>query len=307
MRALDPHTTGYAVNPHDGVRSYFEIYGPDDTDLTLALLPTWSLVHSRIWKMQIPYFARHGYRVITWDGRGNGRSGRPEEGYSTHDFVEDALAVLDEAGIDRVVVAGFSAGGRWAIQLTAQHPEHTDALILIAPSVNLQQPDGRAKRARLETFLDEPPDREGWNKYNAVHWREDYSDFARWFAGEIFSEPHSTKGIDDIVDWSRGGDGEMLVQTMLDSSTPRLAEFCEAVCCPVLMIHGDDDRIIPLETSQRLQVAMPQTELVVIEGAGHAPQVRDPIKANLIIHDFLRRHRASVGERGVPHACARPM
>jgi pimeloyl-ACP methyl ester carboxylesterase len=60
------------------------------------LLPTWALVHSRHWKMQIPYLARH-CRVVTFDERGNGRSDRPRgaEPYAIREFALDALAVLD--------------------------------------------------------------------------------------------------------------------------------------------------------------------------------------------------------------------
>ena len=63
---------------------------------TVLLLPTWSIVHSRFWKVQIPYLARH-FRVVTFDGRGNGRSDRPAgaDAYSANEFAADALAVMD--------------------------------------------------------------------------------------------------------------------------------------------------------------------------------------------------------------------
>ena len=67
----------------------------------MLLLPTWSIVHSRVWKLQIPYLARH-CRVVTFDGRGNGLSDRPEEpaAYAEEEFAADALAVLDATGTD---------------------------------------------------------------------------------------------------------------------------------------------------------------------------------------------------------------
>jgi pimeloyl-ACP methyl ester carboxylesterase len=70
---------------------FWERYG--DGEPTVLLLPTWSIVHSRHWKMQIPYLARH-CRVLTFDGRGNGRSDRPDgaEAYTARQFVADALA-----------------------------------------------------------------------------------------------------------------------------------------------------------------------------------------------------------------------
>ena len=71
-RARYPDQEGYVER--DGVRVFYEVYG--DGEPTILLLPTWSIIHSRHWKAQIPYLARH-FRVVTFDGRGNGRSDRP--------------------------------------------------------------------------------------------------------------------------------------------------------------------------------------------------------------------------------------
>ena len=71
-RAAYPDRTGFVER--DGVRSFYEVYGEGEP--TVLLMPTWSIVHSRHWKMQIPFLARHS-RVVTFDGRGNGRSDRP--------------------------------------------------------------------------------------------------------------------------------------------------------------------------------------------------------------------------------------
>ena len=72
-RAMYPDSEGYVER--DGVQTFYEVYGEGRP--TYVLLPTWSIVHSRFWKAQIPYLARH-FRVVTFDGRGNGRSDRPQ-------------------------------------------------------------------------------------------------------------------------------------------------------------------------------------------------------------------------------------
>lgn len=293
MRALEPRRSGYAVNPVDGVRSYYEVFGPEDAPRTLLCLPTWSLVHSRCWKMQVPYFARRGFRVVTFDGRGNGRSDRPERGYTAGHFAGDALAVCAEVGAQQTALLALSAGGRPAIQLAAEHPELVSQLVMIAPAIRL---DGGGRRG-LDEFMNEPPNREGWNKYNAAHWREDFRDFTTWFIGEIFSDPHSTKPIDDFLDWSTGTTAEILIATTLESPTPQALEWCQAIRCPTLLIHGDEDRIIPLANSLRLQAEIPNCELAIFEGSGHAPNARDPVMVNLIIHDFLNQTGARPAKR----------
>jgi pimeloyl-ACP methyl ester carboxylesterase len=88
MRARDPDREGYV--DRDGVKLHYEVYGAGQP--TVFLLPTWSIIHSRHWKMQIPYLARH-CRVLTFDPRGNGRSDRPTEpeAYAGREFAADAL------------------------------------------------------------------------------------------------------------------------------------------------------------------------------------------------------------------------
>jgi predicted glycosyltransferase/pimeloyl-ACP methyl ester carboxylesterase len=77
-RALSPHESGYADS--GGVRIGYEVFGQGEE--TLLLLPPWSIVHSRFWKAQVPYLARH-FRVVTFDPRGNGRSDRPDSAFMT--------------------------------------------------------------------------------------------------------------------------------------------------------------------------------------------------------------------------------
>ena len=71
MRARYPDVEGFVER--DGLRIGYEVFG--DGEPTILLLPTWTTIHSRFWKMQVPYLSRH-YRVITIDGPGNGRSDR---------------------------------------------------------------------------------------------------------------------------------------------------------------------------------------------------------------------------------------
>ena len=97
------------VRPSDGVNPYWEVYGAGEP--TVLLMPTWSIIHSRHWKMQIPYLARH-CRVLTFDGPGNGRSDRPDEpdAYREEEFAADALAVMDATATERAVLVSLSRG-----------------------------------------------------------------------------------------------------------------------------------------------------------------------------------------------------
>src|SRR5215213_6943494 len=130
-RARYPDADGYVVR--DGVRIFYEVYG--EGEQTVLLLPTWSIIHSRQWKMQIPYLARH-MRVVTFDGRGSGRSDRPDEpeAYDEREFAADALAVLDATATERALLVGFSLGAQRGLILAAEHPERVEGAIFIGPS-----------------------------------------------------------------------------------------------------------------------------------------------------------------------------
>src|SRR5918992_4839680 len=119
-RALSPAESGYAVR--GGVRVAYEVFG--EGDQTLLLLPPWSILHSRFWKFQVPYLARH-FRVVTFDGRGNGRSDRPQtaDEYGPWVSAADALNVLDTVGAEDCVLVVHCGTAGCGLLLAAEHPE----------------------------------------------------------------------------------------------------------------------------------------------------------------------------------------
>ncbi|NIQ94013.1 MAG: alpha/beta hydrolase, partial [Desulfuromonadales bacterium] len=101
-----------------------------------------------------------------------------------------------------------------------------------------------------ERFFGKAGKHEGWGKYNKAYWLTDYEDFARFFITNIFPEPHSTKQIEDAVEWSGQTTGQVLARTVEARLNPSpsvdLGEaMYRSVACPVLVMHGTDDRIIP--------------------------------------------------------------
>ena len=116
MRARQPDRQGYTIR--DGIRLHWELYGQGDR--TVFFLPTWSIIHSRHWKLQVAYMARH-CRVLVMDGRGNGLSDRPADpkAYADEEFAADALAVMDDTGTQSAALVSLSRGARWALLSSA--------------------------------------------------------------------------------------------------------------------------------------------------------------------------------------------
>ena len=268
----------------DGVTVHYARYG--SASPTLVLLPTWSLVHSRHWKMQVPYLARH-YTVLTFDGRGSGRSDRPASpaSYSAAEFAADALAVMDATETERAVLVSVSRGALWSLHLCAEHPERVLGAIFIAPGVPFAPPplERVVVLQRFDEVVEEPV---GWEKFNAHHWK---TDFVEFFVGQMFSEQHSTKQYEDTVDWALETDPATLIATHfgLDDSTPQaIGRLTAKVRCPVLVIHGSDDAVRTHPAGASLAERTCGT-LVTLEGSGHFPHTRDPVRLNLLIRQFV--------------------
>jgi predicted glycosyltransferase len=144
--------------------------------------------------------------------------------------------------------------------------------------------------ARATRPFDEPLDSyDGWDKYNRHYWLENYRDFLEFFFGRAFTEPHSTKQIEDCVGWGLETTGEILALTYLGRELhdpDEFARLCRRVACPVLVIHGTDDAVRPFAAGEGVAKATGGA-LVALEGAGHCPHARDPVRVNLLLRDFV--------------------
>ena len=248
-RAREPDEAGYAETD-DGLRLHWEVHGSGEP--TIVLLPPTPISHSRIWKAQVHYLARH-HRVVVYDGRGNGRSDSPDPAGPWLDgwYASDCLAVMDATSTEAAVLGGICGDGVWpSVQIAAAHPERVLGLVALAPGVPHLVPSHPWRVAAHETFDEERDAPEGWEKENRHSIRADQRGFLEFFFGEMFPEPHSTKQIEDAVAYGLDGSAELLV---MDDAEPVAAnrEEVEAICarvrCPVLVVQGDRDNCQPFE------------------------------------------------------------
>jgi pimeloyl-ACP methyl ester carboxylesterase/predicted glycosyltransferase len=282
-RARYPDEEGFVER--DGVSVFWERYGEGEP--TILFLPTWSIVHSRTWKMQIPYLSRH-CRVLTVDPRGNGKSDRPRQSdaYREEEFAADALAVLDATQTERAVLVSLSRGAERALLLAAEHPERVAGMVFIAPALPLPPASPRASAER--EFVEPRETYEDWEKWNSHYWLAHYEDFVEFFFSQVFNERHSTKQREDAVSWALETNPETLVATQVAPRLPNEASvlaLIDRVRCPALVIHGRDDAVRPHDSGARLAELL-GASFVSLEGAGHCPHARDPVKVNLVLRDF---------------------
>jgi pimeloyl-ACP methyl ester carboxylesterase/predicted glycosyltransferase len=228
--------------------------------------------------------------VITVDPRGNGRSERPVDpaAYTDRAHADDLVAVLDATGVERATVVGLSRGGWRAALAASEHPDRFDGLVAIAPRVlGLAPPlpersvfDFEAVRERYE----------GWQQYNRHSWRRDYRGFVEWFFAVLLPEPHSTKQFEDCVSWALETGPETLI-TAEDapasvSGLPATEAVLRGLRCPVLVIHGEHDRCVPVGVGERF-AELTGGRLIRLAGAGHLPPARHPVPVNRWLREFV--------------------
>jgi pimeloyl-ACP methyl ester carboxylesterase len=205
--------------------------------------------------------------------------------------------VLDATGTERAVVVGLSQAGAWALQLSAEHGDRVLGAVFISPSLAIT--DGHGSRIAAGDPADLPASRapfierdplEHWAKYDPAYWQDHYEDFLWFFFGMCFPEPRSTKQIEDCVAWGLDTTPAVLAAEA-DGARPgrvTIEGWCRNVTCPVLAIHGDHDLISPPTRGRRL-AELTGGECVLLEGAGHIPLARDPVRVNLLLRSFAEQ------------------
>ena len=301
-----PDAEGFAER--DGIKIAWASYGRGGQ--TIVLMPTWSILDSRMWKAQVPYLSRY-FRVVTFDGRGSGASDRPSTAadYTDEQFAADTISVLDAAKVDRAVLVGFSCGVTWCIHLAAAHPDRVEGLFAISPSCGF---DLDYAEREVDTWDVHRDTTDSWAKYNRHYWHQGgYPDFLEFFFSQLFNEPHSTKQIEDCVGWALEAGAEVAEVTKDGRSGYRgavcipIEPLCQQVQCPVTVLHGTKDRLDPLAVGERL-AALTGGTLLRLEGAGHGAFARHPVLVNTEIRRFAEQARPRPLDRTWVHPMVRP-
>lgn len=212
------------------------------------------------------------WRCISWDERGHaGTASDTLAPFSYYDSADDLAALLKHLGIERAVLAGMSQGGFLSLRCALTHPEIVRALVLIDTQAGQEDPaalEGHMQLANawatggltddMATIIEQIILGQGWS--GAAAWK------AKWKA---------IKSVNVL--------GCMQTLATRDDITSRLGE----IKVPAVVIHGDADAAISLELAMKLTAGLPNAELVVVPGAGHAANLTHPEVVNPAIERFL--------------------
>ena len=244
----------------DGVHLYYESAGNGP-----AILLTHGYTATlRMWDPQVGALADR-FRVIRWDMRGHGESDSPGDprAYSHEASVADMAAILDACGVDRAVVGGLSLGGYLSLAFHVAHPERVRALMLFDTG-----PGYRKDAARVE-----------WNR------------LAESYAVRFESEGLAALGGGAEVKVSKHRSAQGLAHAargILAQKDATVIESLPHIKVPTLLIAGSEDK--PFLTGMDYMAAkIPGATKVIIEGAGHAPNLERPEAFNAAVSSFLER------------------
>lgn len=207
----------------------------------------------------------HDWRTVGFDHRGTGATIAAPESISLQSMVSDVFAVMDSLEIDECVLAAESSGGAVALMAALQQPQRFKGLVLAAG-------------VYYRPLAGEPSPFE-------VGLQEDYQATVEQFVDWCVPEPNS----DTIRHWGR----QILLQATQESAI-KLYNCIDGldlrgevgnIVQPALLIHGDADGIQPLEASKWLVEHLPQGQLHIIPGAGHAPMMTFPNEIAKVIRE----------------------
>ena len=269
----------------DGVQLHFTDSGGEGRPL--VLVHGWPLSGASF-EVNIPALAAAGYRVVTYDRRGFGQSGKPETGYDYETLADDLSAVLEQLDLSDAVLLGFSMGGGEVARLAGgrRHPR-VGAVIFsgaITPALCLtdDNPDGAMPFDAFQGMSDQcAADRDGF-----------LDQFITWFystgEGGLQVDEATRQAALAIAHQSSPVAGPATILIWADD----LRDDCRRIAVPTLVIHGDGDVNVPLaKSSARMPEYVSQAELVVIDGAPHGANISHQTQWEAAILDFLTRTR----------------
>ncbi|HEX7759590.1 MAG TPA: alpha/beta hydrolase [Caulobacteraceae bacterium] len=212
------------------------------------------------------------YRCITWDERGHaGTAGETLAPFTYYDSADDLAALLAHLGVKRAVLAGMSQGGFLSLRCALTHPQIVRALILIDTQAGQEDPAAlEGHMALANAWAQNGLSDEMAAIIEGIILGDGWSGAAAWKAKWKAISPVNMLGC-------------MQTLASRDDVTGRLGD----IKVPALVLHGDKDAAIALDLARKLASGLPNAELVVVPGGGHAANLTHPTVANAAIARFL--------------------
>ncbi|PLP99585.1 alpha/beta fold hydrolase [Cupriavidus pauculus] len=270
------------ITTQDGTRIFYKDWG---TGRPVVFSHGWPL-HADAWDAQMLFLAQHGFRVIAHDRRGHGRSDQPAHGNDMDTYADDLAAVLDALDIQGATLVGHSTGGGEVAHYIGRHGSKRVAgavLIGAVPPIMLKT-EANPGGLPMAVF-------DGIRQGVADNRSQFYKDLALPFFG--FNRPDA-KVAQGTIDnfWLQGMAGSVLGHYLCvkEFSEVDYTEDLKKIDVPTLILHGDDDQIVPIDDAGRLSAKIVKgATLKVYAGAPHGMCITRADEVNADLLAFLNR------------------
>jgi non-heme chloroperoxidase len=266
---------------NDGAEIFFKDWGSGQP---VVFSHGWPL-NSDSWESQMMFLAARGYRCIAHDRRGHGRSTQTWGGNNMDTYADDLATLIEKLDLNDVILVGFSTGGGEVVRYIGRHGDRRVAKIVLAgaiPPLMIKTP-GNPDGVPPEVF-------EGLQKASLANRSQLYQDIGNGaFYG--FNRPGATPS-PGLVDWfwAQGmAAGHISTYDCIDAfSKSDFTEDLKKVTVPTLIVHGDDDQLVPLTNAKATARLVKGSKLITYEGAPHGfPDThKDRFNADLLA--FIR-------------------
>jgi pimeloyl-ACP methyl ester carboxylesterase len=230
-----------------------------------------------MWDPQVPSL-RWKYRVIAPDLRGYGESDAGEDPVCTQAlFATDVVRLLDHLGVGRVCIIGLSMGGQIAMEFVRAYPERTAGVVFAATSPAPESRDGVLKRNQMaDRFLAEGPAVIGCEMLPRLIGTKTMQR-SPLLAASVYEMICSTSQV--------GAAAALRGRAMRADYRQSIAE----IACPCLVVSGEDDGFTTVEEAIAMHERVPDSQLHILPGIGHLPNLEDEDVFNRHLHSFLAR------------------
>jgi non-heme chloroperoxidase len=279
-QAASPAVTASYITTRDNVQLYYKDWGPRDGQ-PIVFSHGWPL-NSDSWESQMLFLADHGYRVIAHDRRGHGRSSQPWSGNDMDHYADDLATVIESLNLKNAVLVGFSTGGGEVARYIGRHGTSRVAkaiLISAVPPMMLKTADN-PNGVPIEVF-------DGLRKAQTENRAQLYKDIP---TGPFFGfNRKGAKVSQGMIDnwWMQGMQGghKGTFDSIKAFSETDFRADLKKFDKPTLVIHGDDDQIVPIDVGGRASAKMIKgAKLIVYPGAPHGltDTHKDKVNENLL-------------------------
>lgn len=267
---------GFARNPDDGVRIAYAVTGEGPTIVSFLGWATHvqeGLGSTMYDPDDLVGISSRRNRFLRFDGRGFGLSDREVDDFSLDARVADLGAVIDALGVEKVGLYAYSSGGTTAIAFTARHPERVSRLALGSTfaSGRWRSPERAELDVRIRPLLIE-----NWDDPSVRNLVVDRL--------VVDDDPVMRRLFNEFL--IRSADGPAIAGFFEDLWTHDVEDLARQIRVPTLVLHGRDDRVVPLEEGRNLASLIPGARFEIVEG-GHREGVGATPETRALIIDFL--------------------